>query len=100
MRWQEMLRHAIKSLASAQSTVTHGLPQHEWIHTGLNPHRKRLGQGGLENIARAVMHQLSNGARTDWPDVIRLVSDSIEHMFILIVDRLITPNPDRQPPRT
>src|SRR5437867_13263644 len=95
-----MLRHAIKGLAPAQSAVTHGLPEHERIHTGLDAHRKGLGQGGLENIARAVMHQLGNSARADWPDIIRLVSDRIEHMFILLVDRFIAPNQDRQPPRT
>src|SRR5215510_3063102 len=94
-----MLRHAIKSLAPAQGAMPHGLPEHEWIHTGLDPHRKGLSQGGLEDIARTVMHQLRNGARTDWPDIIRLVSNSIEHVFILLVDCFIAPNPDRQPPR-
>src|SRR5207248_6424099 len=95
-----MLRYAIKSLAPAQGAMTHGLPEHERIHTGLDPHRKGLGQGGLENIARTVMHQLGNGASANRPDIVRLVSDRIEHVFILLVDRFIAPNPDRQPPRT
>src|SRR5712691_10286537 len=46
------------------------------------------------------MHQLGDSASTDRADVVRLVSDSIEHMFILVVNRSVATDPDRQPPAT
>src|SRR5215813_14903909 len=45
------------------------------------------------------MHQLGNGARPNRPDVVRLISNRIEHVFILVENRFIAPNPDRQAPR-
>src|SRR6266436_7042092 len=95
-----MLRHAVEGLASPQRAVAHGLPQHERVNTGFDPHGKRLGECSLENIAGAIMHQLGDSASTYWTDVVRFVSNSIEHMFILVINRSVATDPDRQPSAT
>src|SRR5712691_7492899 len=91
-----MLRHAVEGLPSPQRAVAHGLPQHERVNASFDPHGKRLGERGLDNIAGAIMHQLGDGASTDWTNVVRFVSNSIEHMFILVINRSVATDPDRQ----
>src|SRR5262245_32722935 len=97
MAWQEVLRQAVEGLSPTESPLAHGLPQHQWVNAGFNPHTKRLSHGRLDNIASTVMDQLGNGPGTDRPHVIGLVPNGIEHVFILIVNCSVTADPDRQP---
>src|SRR5947209_5795384 len=46
------------------------------------------------------MHQLGDSASTDWTDVVRLVPNSIEHMFILVINCSVATDPNRQPSAT
>ena len=91
-----MLNHAVKSAAAALGAVPDGLEQRFRLYPRLDSHSEHFGQGSLERVARAVVHQFRHRAASDGTDVIRLIPYAPKHGLVLLKGRLITTNPERE----
>src|SRR3989442_1731049 len=91
---QEIVAEPVVETLAAVGALAHGFPERERLESRLHAHREDLGERGLHGIARAVVHELGDGAGADRPDVGRLVAHRVEHGLVALEDLLVAADPD------
>ena len=93
---QELVDQPVEGAPAADRAGAHRLPQRQRLDAALDAHGEDLGQRGLDGIAGAVVHELGDRAGADRADVAGLVADGVEHGLVLVEDRLVAADPDRE----
>ena len=91
-----MLGQSLKGSTASRGAPAYGLPQRQRLDAGFNPHGEHLGQGALDDVTRAVVHQLGDGAAADGAHVVGLVADGVQHGLAPLVDLPVPAHPDGQ----
>src|SRR5262249_58392691 len=71
-------------------------PQWKRFDSGFDAESKHFGERSEYRVASGVVHELRHRAGTNRPDVRSLISNSVEHRLVAVVNGLVTPYPQRQ----
>ena len=93
-----MLRQSFEHPPPPAGALADGQPQRQRVHAGLDAHCEHLGQGGLDDVAGAVMHQLGDRAAAHRPHIVGGVADGIQDGLVLVKDGAVAANPDGETP--
>ena len=91
-----MLGQSFEHTAASAGAFADGQPEGQRVDAGLDAHSEHFGQGGLHDVAGAVMHQLGDGAAANRPDIVGGVADGVEDGFVLVEYGPVAAHPDGQ----